>query len=279
VLAGAGDGELLEPATVNVPRTRFNAPISSHRRFSFGSLPLDRIKAIKNELGISVNDVVVAICATAVRSFLLERDELPDEPLVAMIPVSVRTEAQMGTFGNRVGVMIAPIPTNVADPRKRLLQAHETLRSAKTRHKAVPASLLQDVTKFIPPAVHARASRATLMLAGSRRPMLNLVISNVPGPPMPLYCAGARMEAHFPVSVITHGVGLNITCMSYRDHVDFGIVVDREMVDDAWPLLDAHRAALGELDEVVCGRKHGLVPSKHGSRKPARTPQAQPSHA
>lgn len=279
-LANAEGQELAGPTPVTVPRTRFNHPISASRRFSFGSLPLDRVKAIKNELGISVNDVVVAICATAMRNFLLERDELPDEPLVAMVPVSVRTQEQIGTFGNRIGVMIAPIPTNVADPRKRLMVAHETLSSAKTRHKAMPASLLQDVTKFIPPAVHARASRATLRVMGSRRPPLNLVISNVPGPPMPLYMAGGKLEAHFPVSVITDGVGLNITCMSYRDHIDFGIVVDREMVDDAWPLMEAHRAALEEIDDVVTGHRKGrVIPSKHGSREPARTTQAEPSHA
>jgi hypothetical protein len=113
-----------------------------------------------------------------------------------------------------------------------------------------------------------------MQLSGSLRPPLNLVISNVPGPPMPLYCAGARLEAHFPVSVVTDGVGLNITCMSYRDHIDFGIVVDRDMVDDAWPLLEAHRAALEHLDEVICG-KGERVPSKHVPR----AKQASPSRA
>jgi diacylglycerol O-acyltransferase / wax synthase len=274
LVGGEAARDLLGPPAVNVPRTRFNHPITPHRRFSFGSLPLDRVKAIKNELQISVNDVVVALCATAMREWLLERDELPSDPLVSMVPVSVRTDEQVGTFGNRVGVMIVPIPTDVADPRKRLLKAHETLRSAKSRHKAVPASLMQDITQFIPPAVHARASRTMMSLSGSLRPPLNLVISNVPGPPMPLYCAGARLEAHFPVSVVTDGVGLNITCMSYRDHMDFGIVADRDMVDDAWPLFDAHRAALEHLDEVICGSRGG-VPSKDVPR----SSQASPSHA
>ena len=274
LVGGEAASELLEPPPVTVPRTRFNHNISPHRRFSFGSLPLDRVKAIKNELGISVNDVVIALCATALREWLLERDELPSDPLVAMVPVSVRSDEEVGTFGNRVGVMVAPIPTDIADPRKRLMKAHETMRSAKSRHKAVPASLMQDVTQFIPPAVHARASRTMMQLTGSLRPPLNVVISNVPGPPMPLFCAGAKLEAHFPVSVITDGVGLNITCMSYRDHMDFGIVVDREMVDDAWPLFEAHRAALEELDGVICGKARA-VQSKHVPR----AQQASPSNA
>jgi WS/DGAT/MGAT family acyltransferase len=265
-VSGSQDGELLGPQPVSVPRTRFNARISPHRRFSFGSLPLDRVKAIKNELGITVNDVVVTIVATAMRAWMLERDELPDEPLVAMVPVSVRSQEQMGTYGNRVGVMITPIPTDVADPRERLMKAHDTLAAAKSRHKAVPATLLQDVTQFIPPAVAARAARVTAQITAGVAPPLNLVISNVPGPGFPLYCAGARMEANFPVSVITDGVGLNITCMSYEDHIDFGIVVDRDMVDDAWSLMRAHTHALEELDGVICGAR--VVPSKHALRPP-----------
>jgi WS/DGAT/MGAT family acyltransferase len=236
---------------VRAPQTRFNTRISPHRRFSFGSVSLDRVKAIKNELGITVNDVVIALCATALRNWMLERDELPSEPLVAMVPVSVRTEEQKGTFGNRVSMMVAPIPTDVADTRERLMRAHEVLKVAKERHKAVPATILQDATQFIPPAVHARASRVVLGLQGMRPP-LNVIISNVPGPREPLYCAGAQLQANFPVSVITDGVGLNITVMSYRDHLDFGIVTDRDQVDDAWPMLESIRTALDEIDKEIC---------------------------
>jgi diacylglycerol O-acyltransferase len=249
------DARVLEMQTARVPRTRFNAPISAHRRYAFGSISLDTVKALKNELGITVNDVVVTLCATAVRNWLDERGELPDDPLVSMIPVSVRAEHEYGEFGNRVSMMIVPIPTNVDDPRERLMQAHEYLRGAKERHRAIPANLLTDATAFIPPAVAAMAARTTLDIMGRVRPPLNLVISNVPGPREPLYCAGALLQANFPVSVITDGVGLNITAMSYRDHIDFGIVADREMVNDAWPLMAGLKAACAELEEVVCGPK------------------------
>ncbi|MEA2375601.1 MAG: diacylglycerol O-acyltransferase / wax synthase [Thermoleophilaceae bacterium] len=250
--ATTADGGILESETVRAPQTRFSSRISPHRRFAFGSVSLDRVKAIKNELGITVNDVVIALCATALRDWLQERDELPDDPLVAMVPVSVRTEEQKGTFGNRVSMMVAPIPTDVAGTRERLMRAHDILKVAKERHKAVPASILQDATQFIPPAVHARASRAVLGLQGLRPP-LNVIISNVPGPRDPLYCAGAQLQANFPVSVITDGVGLNITVMSYRDHIDIGIVTDREQVDDAWSILRAMGTALDEIDAEVCG--------------------------
>ena len=258
LISGSRDGEVLERPSTPVPRTRFNTRISPHRRFSFAQLSLERIKAIKNELGITVNDVVVAICASALRKWLLEHDELPDEPLVAMVPVSVRTQEQMGTFGNRVSAMFVPIPTDEPDPRQRLMRAHEIMAGAKDRHRALPATLLQDVTQFVPPAIFARATRVVTQLSALPRvrPALNLVISNVPGPREPLYMAGAKMVANYPVSVITDGVGLNITCMSYLDHVDFGIVVDRDVVDDVWPLMDAVREALNEFDEVICGRSH-----------------------
>jgi len=242
--------EVLEYAPTRVPRTRFNGRISAHRRYAFGQLSLDTVKEVKNRFGITVNDVVVAACAGGLRRWLADRDELPEDPLVAMVPVSVRAPEQAGTFGNRVSAMFVPIPTNEDDPATRLRRTHEILDIAKTRHRALPADLMQDFARFVPAAVNARAARLAFRV-GTRRPAMNVVISNVPGPRIPLYCAGARMEANHPVSVITDGVGLNITVQSYMDHLDFGIVVDREQVDDAWPILDALRDALRIYEECT----------------------------
>jgi WS/DGAT/MGAT family acyltransferase len=270
LLPGARDVGVLETTTARPPRTPFNGRIGAHRTFAFGSLPLDDVKRLKDELGITVNDVVVALCASAVRDWLLEQDALPTDPLVAMVPMSVRTDEEKGTFGNRVSMMIVPIPTNVEDPRERLMTAHETLKSAKQRHRALPANLLTDATSFIPPAVHARASRLTMEIGGRLAPPLNLVISNVPGPREPLYLAGAQLQAHFPVSVVTDGVGLNMTVMSYRDHVDFGLVGDRDLMGDAWPLMAGLERALDELCEVVCGKKP--EPTRISNGRPAAVP-------
>jgi hypothetical protein len=146
--------------------------------------------------------------------------------------------------------MAVAIPTDVDDPMERLRAAHEAMRSAKEHHRAVPASLLQDATLFVPPAIHARASRVTLRLStrNAVSPIFNVVISNVPGSPTPLYCAGARLLANYPVSAVTDGMGLNITVLSYEDRLDFAIVADREQVPDAWPLMDALSRALDELE-------------------------------
>jgi WS/DGAT/MGAT family acyltransferase len=278
-LFGDEDTGILEIATARPPRTCFNGPASPHRRFSLGSLSLDSVKALKNEMGITVNDVIVALCATAVREWLRERDELPDEPLVAMIPVSVRTEQQRGTFGNRISTMVVPIPTNEPDPRTRLLRTHELLKSAKERHSALPAELLMNATSFIPPAVAALAARTTVQILGRTRPPLNLVISNVPGPREPLYCAGAQLQAHFPVSVVMDGVGLNITAMSYRDHVDFGIVADRDQIDDVWSLMDLTAQALEELEEVICEKRRPSERDDRDTRPPPEGAPHQPATA
>ena len=262
------DPAILEATTARPPRMSFNRRISGHRRFSFGQLSLDTVKAIKSEAGVTVNDVVVALCAGALRDWLKERDELPKEPLVAMVPVSVRTEDEMGTFGNRVSMMIVPIATDEADPKRRLKRTHELLRGAKSRHKAVPANLLTDATSFIPPAVASLAARTTMEVMGRTRPPVNLVISNVPGPRSPLFMAGARLEAHYPVSVVVDGVGLNITVMSYLDHLDFGIVADRDQIDDVWTLMDRLAHSLGELTEAVLGKAGKRRAKRAAAEKP-----------
>jgi WS/DGAT/MGAT family acyltransferase len=244
------------------PRTSFNGRISAHRRFAFGQLSLAQVKAIKNAHGYTVNDVVVCLCASAVRRWLLDHDELPEDPLVAQVPVSVRTEEQSGTFGNRIGMMSVPLFTNEAEALERLRLTHEALRAAKEQHKALPAELLQDATQFIPPAVFSRAARVTFSLAATRQPVWNLVVSNVPGPQFPLYCAGAEMVAHYPVSVITDGMGLNITVMSYMGHLDFGIVADREQMPDVWKLI-------GWLGEAL----EELLPEEAEAEQPAPVPQ------
>ncbi len=251
----SGDGQQLDRTSLQAPRTSFNGRVSPHRRFVFGQIPLDAVKALKDEHGVTVNDVVVSICAGAVRRWLIEHDELPDQPLVVQVPVSVRTEEQMGTYGNRILIMRAPLYTDIEDPLERLLAQHDALKAMKERHRALPAELLQDTNHFIPPAVFGRAARATFALSSSApgRPTWNLVISNVPGPQFPLYCAGARLEANYPVSVVTDGLGLNITVMSYCGNMDFGLVADRDQMPDLERLMDWLHDSLEELQEISDG--------------------------
>jgi WS/DGAT/MGAT family acyltransferase len=245
------DGNRVVRSGLEAPKTSFSGRISAHRRFAFGQLELDRVKAVKSAFGCTVNDVVVTLCAGAVRRWLLDHEELPDGPLVTQVPVSVRTSDQAGTYGNRILLLGAPLFTDIADPVQRLRETQRELSVMKERHRAMPAQLLQDVNHFVPPALFSRAARATFSLAtsGVGRPQWNLVVSNVPGPQFPLYCAGARMVAHYPVSVITDGMGLNITAMSYDGHVDVGIVADRDQVSDVWCLVRWLEESLAELEK------------------------------
>jgi WS/DGAT/MGAT family acyltransferase len=243
------DGGILDGRHLHAPMTPINGSIGPHRRVALSRQPLDEVKAIKNHFGVTVNDVVVAICAGALRSWLSSRGELPSAPMLACVPISVRTEAEYGTFGNRVSAMLAALPTHLSDPAARLRAAHESMRSAKERHKAMPATALQDANEVIPPAVFGRAARVTARIAARdpRSAAINTIVSNVPGSPVPLYMAGARLEALYPVSAIAHGVGVNFTVMSYCGGLDFGVVADRDVVDDAWPLAAALREAQAEL--------------------------------
>ncbi len=231
------------------PRTPFSGRVSGHRKVAFGQLSLADVKAVKARHGTSVNDVVVALCAGAVRRWLIEHKALPDQPLVAQIPISVRTEEQTGTYGNRIMLQTTPLFTQIADPIERLRLTHEALGDMKQRHRALPAELLQDANHFIPPAVFALAARSTFALATSAagRPPWNLVISNVPGPQLPLYLAGARLVANYPISVITDGMGLNITVMSYCGHLDFGLIADRDQMPDVHLLIQWLREELALL--------------------------------
>jgi diacylglycerol O-acyltransferase len=253
LIPAAGDEAVPPGGKLVAPLTRFQTRVSAHRRVAFGSLPLDDVKKIKNTFGCTVNDVVLAICAAGLRTWLDERGELPTKPLLGAIPVSVRTREQMGTFGNQVSGMVVELPTNVDDPGRRLHRVSETMSAAKNRHRALPKSLLLDASQVMPPALFPRAARVmsqAIGLPGISQPF-NLMISNVPGSSAPLYLAGARQRAQFPIAGVLDGMGLNITVFSYQDSLEFGIVVDREHLDDPWPILDALRAALDELRELA----------------------------
>ena len=214
----------------------------------------------------------MALCAAGLRNWLDERGELPAEPLLGVIPVSVRTREQMGTFGNQVSAMTVELPTNVADPEQRLRRVTETMNAAKERHRALPASLAHDVNDLIPPALFSHAVRAmsqATALPGINEPV-NLMISNVPGPSVPVYLAGARQRAQFPIAGVKDGIGLNITVFSYEDSLEIGIVVDREQVDDPCPIFSALRTGLRELRDLAdihpvhTQHKRRVARSSHG---------------
>lgn len=244
---------------LDAPRTRFNTPLSPARSVAFGSMSLLDIKMVKNAMGVTVNDVVVAICGGALRRRLTVTDELPADPLVAYLPVSTRDPNAKERFGNAISSIIAPIPTHCADARDRLSFAHVWLRHAKARMRLAPPALLSAVNDPIPAPIFGLAARGIIDIVSSRavRPPINLIISNVPGSRVGLSCFGNPLTAHFPMSVIFDGFTLNITVVSYQDQLDIGIVGDAETLPDAWELLDDMAAELTELVTLATSTREG----------------------
>ncbi len=233
------------------PRTPFNGPITAHRRFAYASVPLDEVKRVKNAFGMTVNDVVLALTAGVLRRWLLDRDALPSAPLVAAVPVSVRDD-DAETGGNQVSVMVVSLPTQLADPTARLEAVQHEVAVAKAEFDTLPASILQDLSAVLPTSLSGLASRALFRVVTAPGALFNLFVSNVPGPQLPLYIAGGRVEGIYPVSAVTDvSGGLNITLFSYDGSLDVGFIACREMVPDVWRMAGYLRDELDGLLAVV----------------------------
>ena len=229
------------------PQTAFNANVTGHRNIAFAQLDLEDIKTVKNHFGVKVNDVVMALVAGVLRTYLLDRAELPDHGLVAMVPVSVHDKSDR-PGRNQVSGMFSRLETQIEDPAERLKAIADANSVAKQHSSAIGATLLQDWTQFAAPAVFGVAMRvyAASRLSGAR-PVHNLVLSNVPGPQVPLYFLGSAVKAMYPLGPIFHGSGLNITVMSLTGKLDVGILSCPELLPDLWDMADAFEPALEEL--------------------------------
>jgi WS/DGAT/MGAT family acyltransferase len=244
----AREQDLKVALPLTAPRLSLNRTITAHRVISLASVSLADIKTVKNALGVTVNDVVLGVMAGALRSYLLSRDELPDKALVAAIPTSVRTDDD-DQFGNRVSSMFASLPVELVDPIDRVHAVADSMSGAKSVFEEVGPSTLQDWAATLSPAMFNTAMRTyTRLRLGQRlRPIINVIASNVPGPPWPLYLAGAQMVAIHPMGPIFDDCGLNVTVISYLDHVDFGFLGCRELVPDVDALAGFVPDALAEL--------------------------------
>ena len=265
---------MLNQLRTQAPRTVFNQRISQHRRFAFGSTSLSEARAIKTAFDCTVNDVVLAACASMLRSWLLERDALPAQPLVAMVPVSVRGDGP-AALGNQVSSMAAVLHTDEPDPVVRLRKIHESMSDQKIVQAALPVEAQLEMLTHVPAMAMSQAMRMTFRTRLSERMMpFNLTISNVPGPQMPLYLDGAEQLASYPYSTITDGMALNITVTSYNGHLDWGIVVDREIVQDPWAMYAGIEEALAELLDLAAPTADAKTAAP-AAAAPRRAPKAR----
>jgi WS/DGAT/MGAT family acyltransferase len=252
-----GEQKALTP--MDAPPTPWNASLSPRRRLSFVSLALDDVKVVRKHFDVKINDVILAIVASALRDYLIDVDALPDKALVTGVPISTR-ELDDKALGNKIANMFVGLPTHLEDPVERLRQINASTMSAKEMTKAARARSIQAIAETAPPALINLAFRTMFatQLDARMNMTANALVSNVPGPPFPLYSAGARVAAIYPFGPLMLGLGLNVTVMSYIDSVDFGLQVDPELVPDPWKISDRIPDGLEQLVKAA----HAETPTR-----------------
>jgi WS/DGAT/MGAT family acyltransferase len=211
------------------------------------------VREVKEAFGTTINDVVLAASGTSLRNYLLSRGKLPDSPLVVAVPVNARSGEPGEDLGNQVSNMMVSLPLTPDDPLERLQAVHENALAAKELQSAMGTQALQEMTAFAAPGVMTVGARmySGLKLANYHRPIFNLIISNVPGPPIDLFCAGAVVRAIFPMGPVMEGTGSNITVLSQGDHLNVGVMACPDVVPDISEVGEGFVAAVAELLELA----------------------------
>ncbi len=246
------------PMGLGAPRTSLNGEIGPHRSFASASVPLDEVKAVKDAFGVKLNDVVLALSGSAIREWLIDEDELPEDPLIAQCPVSLRVDGD-ADVGNKVGAMFTSLATDIDDAGERLLAINESTQSAKEMREALAVHKIMGISDAAPPRLISLASRmySLAQLDRAAPPPMNVVISNVPGPPFELYLAGAKLKGIFPLGPLLMGNRLEVTVISFTGRLDFGFMADRDNAPDPQVFADHIPQALAELQKEAAKRPMG----------------------
>jgi diacylglycerol O-acyltransferase / wax synthase len=245
-----GDDKVANP--LSAPKVSWNGELGPRRKLALGGLPLDDVKTVKEHFDVKVNDVMITVVGGALRRYLLDHEELPVEPLVCGMPVSRRAEGDT-EMTNKISSAFVSMATDLDDPAARLREVHRSTQAAKKLQVALRARQVQSIGEVAPPMLINLASRTMWRnrLEAIMPVQLNTVVSNVPGPPFPLFVAGAKVEGIFPTAPIMIGMGLNVTLISYIDKINVGFHCDADLVDDPWKLIGGLRPSLDELVEAT----------------------------
>jgi WS/DGAT/MGAT family acyltransferase len=211
------------------------------------------VKRVKNAFGVTLNDVVLAACALAVGRYLEARQALPEKPLVCLVPVSLKTASEKEELSNKVSMMAVRLPTQLEDPETLVRSVHRETADAKQVFQAVDDDLLPTWLQLLPPILSSFGAHlySELDLAEWVPPFANLVVSNMMGPPVPLYFGGARVEAVYPMGPVGEGLGLNLTVLSNMGRLDVGVLACRASVPDPWEIAEGFTRAVHDLERVA----------------------------
>ena len=259
------------PRITPAPRTRFSGTVTTHRVVEARRYEFATARQIKNAVpGATINDVAITVVAGALRAYLDEHGELPEATLRVMAPISTRTSEQAGTAGNQVSAMIVEAGTNIADPVQRLAAVHESTTTSKAAAQATGAREMSEFSEMLPGGLAALAARAASQFEMATRttPLVNTVVSNVPGPQVPLYFAGARLVTLFGGAGVGDGMGLLHGISSYTGQLIISVVADREMLPDPGHYADLLDASFAELAAAT-----GATAASPASRRQARSPR------
>jgi WS/DGAT/MGAT family acyltransferase len=278
--AAEGVGEIIWAGLNPAPDTPLNVPIGPHRRFVFVRNELDDFKTVKNAFGGTVNDVVLSVIAGALRRWLRSRGVRTEGlELRALVPVSTRQRHERDAMGNRIAVMRGPLPVYIEDPVARLRVVKQSMDGLKESKQAVGAEVLAGVQQFAPPTILAQASRINF----STR-LFNLIVTNVPGPQLPLYVLGRRLTDLFPIAFLPNDHALAVAIMSYDGGMDFGLLGDYDAMPDIEVFGEFVRASLAELVDAANERSGKVAPERpvaaraasNGRSGASRTARAKP---
>ncbi|MGJ8670558.1 MAG: WS/DGAT/MGAT family O-acyltransferase [Oceanococcus sp.] len=236
-----------EVVPYQAPRSILNQPITGSRRFAAQSYSLSRIKTIAKALDGTINDVVMAMCSSALRTYLSSQSALPEQPLIAIVPVSVRPQGEEST-GNAIGFLLCNLATNVGDPSDRFSLIQESMRRGKERMSRLNR---EQIVNYALALTSPMVLGQLLGFSGQRKPMYNITISNVPGPRETLYWNGCKMTGLYPASLMLDGQALNLTMVSYADSMEFGVTACRKTLPSVQRVLDYLDEALNELGEIA----------------------------
>ncbi len=282
-VAGGGDDGPKMARPFDAPRTLFNRSITARRSVAFSKCSLDDLKLVKSTFGVTVNDVVLAACTQSLRSYLANRGETFERPLVVSVPVSVAGKTTSGGSANQVSNMFVRLPVHLSDPVDQIRAVRVDTLDAKAVHGAIGADMIGDVTEVTPPAIFNLASRlySSANLADRLAPIHNLVISNVPGPPFPLYIAGAQLVGMYPFGPLIEGSGLNISVLSNMGNMDIGVIACPDIAPDVDEVANGIVDAIEVLRKaaVAAGAEQASTKKAPAKKAPAKKAPAKKAPA